>query len=216
MAFKGFNSILFDFYSLVDKELSLIKYIASEYKDNALESFDKHSILYTKDDDWVFKRLYDKEDVFKSLIIDNKIKEKSDELLERIIERDEKKIWLDHAFPTSIQSLIGAYKKAGNGVIKTSIQCETEAQRSYIEKTFPGTQIEFGKREDIDMGKYGRLIVGNYKDALEYNLEEPKSILILNFRENFIENDITTLRPELIINLGDIHEIEIVSAYKDI
>ena len=42
MAFKGFNSILFDFYSLIDIELSLLKFIKSEYKDIDLPNLDKN------------------------------------------------------------------------------------------------------------------------------------------------------------------------------
>ena len=42
---SGMNSILFDFYSLIDKELSVIKFIAGEYKDDALNHFDKNESL---------------------------------------------------------------------------------------------------------------------------------------------------------------------------
>ena len=52
-------------------------------------------------------------------------------------------------------------------------------------------------------------------EIIEYTLLEPKSILILNFRENFTDEDSTMLRPELVINLGDVHDINVISAYRD-
>lgn len=213
MPIKGSNSILFDFYSIVDKEISVIKYIASEYKNLSLENFDTDRILHTTDNEWIMNRIYGVEGAFKSILIEDRLKAIYDDILNMLIERDEKEI-LNHAFPTSMKNLLAAYKKAAGGVIKTSIQCETEIQKDYITKYYPDIQIEYNHRKDIDMDKYGRLVVANYKDALEYTLEIPKSILILNFRENFMNNDITQLRPELVINLGDIHDIEVVSAYR--
>ena len=60
MGFKGFNSILFDFYSLVDIELSLINFIKGEYRDMDLPNLDKHRILYTDDSSWIFERHFGK------------------------------------------------------------------------------------------------------------------------------------------------------------
>ena len=79
----------------------------------------------------------------------------------------------------------------------------------------PEVFVEKCPASEIDMGKYSRLITGYYKNALMYELEEPKSILIVNFRENFTEKDITMLQPELVIRLGDIHDIQIISAYAE-
>ena len=215
MAFKGFNTILFDFDSIVDKEISLINFIKSEYRDIELKYLDKHRILYTEEKAWVYERIYGREDVFKSLITDNNSKSKYKDILDAIIKENEKEILQKYAFSTSVHLLISAYKKAGDGIIRTAIRCETEAERDYILNKYPGTKIEFGKKEDIDMSQYGRLIVGDYRSALKYNLKEPKSILILNFRENFTEKDSTLLKPELVINLGDIHDIQVISAYRD-
>ena len=73
--------------------------------------------------------------------------------------------------------------------------------------------IETGERKDVDLTKYNRVIVGNYKHALMYDYPGPKSIVVLNFSENYSEDDFTLLSPELVINLGDIHDVEIMSAY---
>ncbi len=215
MAFKGFNTILFDFYSLIDIELSLINFIKAEYRDVNLPHLDKHQILYTEEKDWIFKRQFGTEDLFRSLIIGDEYKDRYYDILNSIISENEDEIIGKYAYPTSMKVLLSAYKKAGDGVIRTSVQCETEAQKNYILQNFPDTSIEFGKREDINMSKYTRLIVGDYRNALKYNLEEPKSILILNYRENFNNKDSTQLKPELIIKFGDIHDISVISAYRD-
>ena len=216
MGFKGFNSILFDFYSLVDIELSLINFIKGEYRDMELPNLDKHRILYTDDNSWIFERQFGKEDIFKSLIIGDEYKSKYKDIFDSIIKENEEEIITNYAYPTAIDVLISAYKKAGDGVIHTAVQCENEFQKRYIESRYPGIKIEFASREDVDMSNYGRLIVGDYRNALKYNLEEPKSILILNYRENFNEKDSTQLKPELIIKFGDIHDISVISAYRDI
>lgn len=214
MAFKGFNSILFDFYSLIDAKISLIHFIKGEYRDIDLRYLNKHMILYTEDSEWIWKRQFGTEEVFKSLILDDDVKTRSREIFSQLFEENEKEILEKYYYETIMPVLIEGYKRAGEGTIKTAIRCETEAQKAFIEKKYPSTTIEFCKPEEVDMGKYGRLIVGDFHDALKYNLEEPKSILILNFRENFNDKDSTQLKPELIIKFGDIHDIGVISAYR--
>lgn len=215
MAFKGFNSILFDFYSLVDAELSLISLIKEEYKDEELKYLDKHRILNTEEGDLKFYRIHGEEDLFRSLIIGEAAKQDYAKILWDIVKSRESSVLEKYACPTSIGSLIRAYQKAGDGVIHTAVRCDTEAQKEYIMKHFPDTNIEFSEKENVDMSNYGRLIVGDWRHALEYRLKEPKSILVLDYRDNFSQKDSTLLKAELIINLGDIHDIGVISAYRD-
>lgn len=215
MAFKGFNSILFDFYSLVDAELSLIRLIKEEYRDEELKHLDKYRILNTEENDWKFYRIHGTEDLFRSLIIGEDAKQNYAKILWDIVKNRESSILEKYEYPTAIGSLIRAYQKAGDGVIRTAVRCDTEAQKEYIMKHFPDTTIEFSERENVDMSKYGRLIVGDWRHALDYKFEEPKSILILDYRDNFSQKDGTLLKAELIINLGDIHDIGVISAYRD-
>lgn len=219
MAFKGFNSILFDFYSLVDIKLSLMKFLSeyakydSQYKDNCIDYFNSNLMLVGFNE-WKSKRIQKSEDIFKSILKDE-LKDKSDEIFKELLNKFEVQIYSKYLQATDLSNLISAYKKAGNGVIKTAVRCNTKLQRDYIESKYNGCVIDFGERKNIDMGKYARLIVGYYIDALEYTLEEPKSILILDFKENFEDNDITLLKPELVINLGDVNDISVVSAYRN-
>ena len=75
------NSVLFDFYSLIDREISTIKFLAGEYRETALQNFDKHRVLYTSDLDWKLARTQNKDDVFKSLMIGDEFKQHSESVL---------------------------------------------------------------------------------------------------------------------------------------
>lgn len=213
---KGFNSVIFDFDSIVDKELSVIKFLRGEYKDTAIGWFDKNKVICADDEYIRFHRCYKKESIFKSIIIDDSMKNNSDQIMNLIFDRDQADIFNHgYAYNTSMINLISAYKKAGNGTIRTAIRCDNEDQKKYIESIMD-TDILVKPRKDVDMSKYARLIVGRYTSALEYILNEPKSILVLNFSENFSKDDFTLLNPELVIKLGDIHDIGVISAFRDI
>lgn len=216
MASKGFNSILFDFTSIIDMEITAINWIRDVFRDNALENFDKHKLLYTKMEDLKFHRVYGAQDVFQSMISNPSMRKDWPHTLAYIYTEYEKDILSEkYACLTQMPTLISAYKKAGEGIIRTAVRCATDAQAEFITKIAPDASIEMGEPETIDMSKYGRLICGQFEQAIRYTLNEPKSVLILNFRENFTENDITKLRPELIISLGDIHDIQVISAFPE-
>lgn len=217
MPFKGFNSILFDFYSLIDIELSYINFMAHEFRDYTLDKFDKHKILYTPIEDLKFERVFGTEDVFESMITHEELKKNYKDLLEVLWDRDKDEILSkNYAVNTSMINLIKGYSQAGNGVIKTTVRCDDEIQKEYVKSLLSDQAIEVCSRTDLDMSKYARLVIGYYKHAGEYMLKEPKSILVLNFRENFSQDDITLLNPELVISFGDIHDIEVISAFRDI
>ena len=208
------NSVLFDFYSLIDREISTIKFLAGEYRETALQNFDKHRVLYTSDLDWKLARTQNKDDVFKSLMIGDEFKQHSESVLNALWADYEMYILGKYAFKTNATTLISAYSKIGRGdIVKIAVYCENEAQKKFVTQEFPSVAIETGERKDVDLTKYNRVIVGNYKHALMYDYPGPKSIVVLNFSENYSEDDFTLLSPELVINLGDIHDIEIMSAY---
>ena len=218
MAFKGFNSILFDFDSIIDKEISLIKYFIGEYRENLFmaEFMDLPKAIGMSDDNFKYERIYGSEDLFRPFLFNQNHKNAYEELINKFFERDQKEIYeRGYAYKTTMPILISAYKKAGNGIIRTAIRCDNQYQLDYIKSIDRDTIAFISDRKSVDMSKYTRLFVGNWSSALEYILEEPKSIVVLNFRENFDKQDSTILNPELIINLGDINKIEIASAYRE-
>lgn len=218
MPFKGFNSILFDFDSLIDKEISLIKYFIGEYRDNVfiLDFMDMTKARSMNNDNLRFERLYGSDDLFRSLLQHQSHKDQYEELIKQFFNRDQKDIFTKgYAFQTTMPILISAYKKTGNGIIKTAVRCDNQDQVDYLKNIDRDINVFISERKDVNMSLYGRLFVGNWQTALEYEYEEPKSIVVLNFRENFDKKDSTILKPELIINLGDVNKIEIASAFRE-
>ena len=219
MPSKGFNSVLFDFDSIIDIELSTIRWISNEYRDDKLDKFDKYRLLYTSLDDMKFMRVlgYRGQDFFRSLIIDEEYQDKYKDVLKAIYNEYEKEILSEsNIVKTSMDSLIKVYSKTGNGVISTAIRCDNDNQENCVRSFDKDVVIEKCKRKDVDMSKYGRLIIGDVMGAMEYVIKEPKSIAVLDFRENMSKNDITVIRPEPIVMLGDINEFTVISAYRSV
>lgn len=217
MPFVGYNSILFDFYSLIDMKLSYINFLKNEYKDHSLNGFDKNKIMNMDIEQWKFNRIYGVTDIFSSVLTDDVLLKHSDTVFDSLYRRDEEIIFKNqYSVLTSMVDLIKAYKKAGDGIIKTTIRCDSYEQKTFIENIIDKPTVIVQDKTKVNMSNYTRLVVGYYKDALKYILNEPKSILVLNFRENFTKDNMELLNPELVINLGDINDIQVVSAYRDL
>lgn len=219
MPFKGFNSILFDFDSIIDIELSIIRWIAAEYRDEKLDKFDKHRLLYTSLEDMKFMRVfgYYGQDLFRSLITDKEYQNKYKDVLKSIYNEYANEILNNKTMiKTSMHSLVRAYAKAGNGTISTAIRCSNDIEEKCIRSFDGDVVIEKCERKDVDMSKYGRLIIGDALGCMDYAFREPKSIVVLDFRENMAKDDITLIRPEPIVMLGDINEFTVISAYRSV
>lgn len=218
MPTKGFNCVLFDFDSIVDKETTLLKYFYAVFKDSTQmnQFMDIHELTGVTDDVLKFARMYGKRSLFQELLIKQEDKDRYETLIDLFFDRDQKDIFDNgYAFKTIMINLLFAYKKAGGGFINTTVRCDNQDQVDFLHKIDDSINTIISKREEVDMSKFSRFVVGNYKSAFQYRLNEPKSILILNFRENYDVGDSTTLKPELIINLGDINDIRIASAYQE-
>lgn len=213
---EGHNCILFDFDSIVDLHISIIKWMAAEYREYQLPMFDKFRIMNTPIDELKFERLYSAEGLFKSLIKDPDMKPRFREIAQGFLNEYEEEIVGKYAEFTIMPTLISAYKKAGNGIIKCSVRCDNEFQKKFVEDNVKGDPTVFiSTREDTDTSKYGRIISGDAFNIMKYKFYDPKSVVVLNYRENFSPKDITLLTPELLINLGEIHTVEAISAYRE-
>ena len=210
---SGLNSILFDIDSIVDMELTVINYIATVY---GSDIFDMG--LYNKMDDEMrkMKRIFSGEDAFSILIKDPNYRLQYRKILDSILERDQEEIFTGiYPVKTDISALLSAYKRTGNGVIKYAVRCDNEYQKQYIQQLDRDIVVIVQQRDQVDTGKYGRIFIGNCIKGLEYKFNSPKSIVVLNFFENY--DTATTpnqLIPEFIINFGDIHAISMASAYR--
>lgn len=202
---SGSNSILFDIDSIVDIETTAISYLASEWPHIAINSdlLNETSIK--------IKRIYGPS-LFES-IIDQKYANDGG-LMNSMLERDQKEIFeSNHVRLTDISVLLSAYKKTGGGIIRTTIRCDNEFQKKFISKFDSDVQVIVQARKDVDMTRYGRIFIGNCIKAMEYELNEPKSIVVLNFIENF-NKERRDILSEFILMFGDIHSIQVVEAYR--
>lgn len=237
MAQKGHNSILFDFWSIVDKELSVINFLTSSgdiidqdisdafysFKYYTMNSFSGRSLL--KDLEW--RRMFGVRDLFEEAL--EYVMKKTNrttagkttsEFLNAIWSMYEEEILFGNECGNPILTksinLLNAYHHAGNGVISTTVHCTSSHQEKFIRRLDKKTNIIIGKYNELDLSRYGRLIIGEVEDAVKYEPKEPKSILVLNFRENFEEENIEIPKKELIVAFGDIHNIEIMEAYTNL
>ena len=221
---KGQNSILFDIDSIIDKEGSIIKasrdiylslpddceekeYMKNSYVIDALEKITDENIKNAR---------INILNPFKLLLSDS-YKPNWKFIMEKTYETRKKEILDQYVLTTEMVPLIKVYRAAGKGVITSTIRIDPDDDitKEYIENILPGTPIISSNREDVDLDKYGRIVTGSTRSMLQYKIEDPKSLLILSYRENYLKDDDKVLDPELIVNLGDINEIRITSPYKN-
>ena len=209
MPCKGANSVLFDFWSLIDREITIIKYCMDKYP----YFIDMDRLKSLSIPNLEYQRMYGKVDLLNSLIVVREFKDRGSEVIDMLFTRDEKDI-LDpkYVFNTLMVNLINAYKKTGNGVIKTTIRCDDEIQKDYVLSVCKDANVIISERKDIDTTLYGRVIVSYYKDALEFDFPDPTSIIVLKYVENMIDN---MINPELIINFGDVNTIGTASPFNE-
>ena len=201
----GANSILFDIDAIVDMEATAICYLSHEWP-NIITNAD-----YLTDINIKIKRIYGPS-LFES-VIDQKYC--GTELMYDMLERDQKEIFeSNHVCLTDIATLLSAYKKTGGGLIKTTIRCDNEFQKEFISRIDSDLQVIVQARKDVDTTRYGRIFTGSCRKAIEYELNEPKSIVVLNFIENFDKMYNDRLISEFILVFGDIHSIQITNAYR--
>lgn len=202
---SGSNSVLFDIDSIIDIETTVIRYLASEWP-NIIANPNLLSDINIK-----IKRIYGPS-LFESAI-DQKYTNIG--LMDSILERDQKEIFeSNHVCLTDIVVLLSAYKKTGGGIIRTTVRCDNEFQKEFISKLDSDVQVIVQSRKDVDMTRYGRIFIGNCVKALEYEFNEPKSIAVLNFIENFDKDRKGQLLSEFIFAFGDIHSIQLAEAYR--
>lgn len=212
----GDNSILFDFFSIVDKELSALKYIFKNYdyfKSLNILNIDKIDQLSKMSiDDLKLERMYGCKDIFESIFNTNKNHRM---MLKYFYDKYENFILDDKEYLVFTDSLrlILAYSKAADGVIKSTVLCENDMQKSVVDKYILHARPVISDKKSIDLNLYARLVVGDIYDAANYNIDNPNSLVVMNFRDNFKSDDINNLIPELVISLGDISSISICVAY---
>lgn len=210
---KGQNSVLFEFGSIVDKTLSVIEYLRKYIKEyGEIDGFDVSKI----GDNLKFRRMFDYNcSLFNACCTSDIFKNNSDAILNALYKRDSDIILFDKDNPpvfTNALNLIKSYISVGNNsIFNIAVRCDTDEEEKCINEINQSIKVERCNRHDINMDLYGRIVCANYKEAMEYNIDSPKSIVLMNFSENFETSN--ELKTEFIIALGDINEIKVMQAY---
>lgn len=212
------NNVIFDLSAIIDIEMSIFKFllknknIACELND--VIDMDRYNICREKkytDKDLMYNRTQGPHGLLREFIKPMKLNEYLSlrdtlyESLKDVLLTDE------YASFTRAETLIDAYNVTGNGIIQSTILCSAEEKR-FLQKHIQANYL-VDIHENIDMKDKSRIISGDFRNLMKVNFEGPRSIVIVNYRENFLEEDITIPRPELVITLGDIHDIKVFQAY---
>lgn len=212
------NNVLFDFSAIIDTEMSIFKFLLKN-RDIACElkeviDIDKYNICREKvhtEKSLIYDRTQGPHGLLREFIKPMKLNEYlslRDALyssLQDVLLTDE------YAEFTRARIVISAYNKTGNGIIQSTILCSSE-EKKFLQKHIHANYL-IDIHENIDMSNISRIISGDFRNLLKVKLNGPRSIVILDYRENFLEEDITIPRPELVITLGDIHDIKVFQAY---
>ena len=88
MPCKGANSVLFDFWSLIDREVTIIKYCMDKYP----YFIDMDRLKSLSIPNLEYQRMYGKVDLLNSLIVVREFKDRELEVIDMLFTRDEKEI----------------------------------------------------------------------------------------------------------------------------
>lgn len=224
LAPAGYNSVLFDFDSLLDFKVGctlVLKefYSGSSYVDEEFLSMeDQHSLMqYHIGAGDPFKRslkCLSDEDV-KSLY--EEIKRSPDYI----------SFILDHSPITLMQRLLKNYRV--NNIIKTKILLDTTGytseQDTYIEACTGYLKKKIDKectlvkspRSNENLVEFGRIISDTCAHIFDFGDMSAKSIMVLDYKENFtIIDKKVTLDPEFVLMYGDVNKLEYCTAFENL
>ena len=205
---EGLNVVLIDFWALIDREITVIKYCMHKYPDFIdMDRLHKLSIPNLE-----YQRMYGKEDLLCSLMKIDQYKSNPFDLINSLFESDASTLFNQYTFNTLMVNLVSAYNKTGNGVVRAIIRCDDDIQRDYSRSIIKDANTIISKREDIDTSMYGRFITSHYKEMMEYNIEDFKSLIVLKYAENMVGK---MVKPELIIKFGDTNSIGTASPFNE-
>lgn len=187
---KKRNRILFDFESIVDLKLSMIKRKIFE-KGYPIQDFELN--------EYKMKRMFINTDIL------NGIEYSYDEYIHP-----------DYPVFTGMKTLIEAYQKEATGIIYPVVLCKDGFQQRIIKETFRNIKILVGSRDNVNTLNFSRIVLSELDHALEFKDPTTVDFMILNFRENFDKNNMELLNPEILAFLGDVNTFTIAKAYPEI
>lgn len=203
------NTLLIDFEAIVDYKIGIINLFKKLHAKNINEEYIyKHDTNFFKID-----HIYSIEDIIKKSLSED-VRDNYETLTNEILYGEYESDIYVLSVPTVVANLVRTYYQTG-GTVKTDILCYTEKQKLFIEKALPGVSIIVSNRENVDIGPYGRIILGYTKSLKDFKDPVMKDFLIVNFRENFEIEDEAILKAEYTLPIMDLNKIGIIDSYND-
>lgn len=225
MPSRDHNSMLFEFDSIIDMELSVVHFIQKNYDTMQNPKWFDKSVLYQSDDVLKPMQIYN-DNAYKLPVLKNIFKPeyKKNRIIESVYSIILKRYYKDilnenivvyTAMKKYIKTCFSTAKEAG---IRIGIVCSADEEKDLLSRIFPGITIIQGQRNEIDLSLYGRIVIGDIKTLYKYidkNKEHPgaKNFLILNYRKNFEKEDSSLLIARIVVIFKDVNEFEIANTY---
>lgn len=209
MTSKEFGStVLFEFETVVDLDLALLKYIQNEYSDSKF--FNKHVLMA---DDYILKSLLltrtNKNPL--SVIIDDAYINNIDNLYGEIIKTKETELF---RYSSPLASLTIIHSLNGDSGIDCVINCKNVDEEQFIKQHVSPNITTVVQGYNVDLSRYDAIYIKNVEDSLKYKSINGKSIYFLDYDYN-IEPDRKDRMPlfSVSIVISSSNNIYLVSPY---
>ena len=188
---KRRNRILFDFESIIDLKLSVIRRKISEETGYPIQDFELSR----------YKRL-------RMFSIRN--------ILEGIEYNEDDFYHPKYPVFTSMKRLIERLQKEGSGIVDPVVLCKDQIQQRIIKESIPNVKTLVGTRDKVKSLRFARIVLSDPNHALEFINPTTVDFMILNYRENFMESDDKMINPKILSLIGDVNTFTIAKAYPEI
>ena len=212
---KNSSRLLFDFDTLVDLHLGVVKALQEDYPPGELSTVN-YSFLHQPFEKLKQFRVFG----YGKNVVQECFKGKPKESFTSIYETylNQKRVY-NRAPRTLIPRLIRVY--GNSGFIKSTVLTHNVFEYQTASEILHGcnncTIVQNANEKTIDVNQFARIHIGDIHDLDRYNPFDCTHIAVLNYGSNLqlIDHDVILLR-EYVIQWGDTNQFEIIDSYNDV
>lgn len=193
------NRILFDFESIVDVKLSHI-YDLKKYH-GIVKGVD---LIALEDDikEFKYRRIHVYEDPIKRIYGGHPPKDLNLHIMRNPVF-------------TTMKTLAREYLIKAAGLIYPTVLCKDRYQERIIKNSVGDIRTLIGSRSQVKTINFSRIVLGDINHLDEFKDPITVDFMILNFRENMMENDPMILK-DIALKYSDVNSFTIANAYNDV
>lgn len=216
----GRQSVLFEFDSIVDLQLGVVRTLRKDYPSGGNNSSINYDFLHKDFESIAMDRLYLYNKNIVQECFTDKFKPKYKTIYNSYIDPDGEFDRVVKLSPITLMvRLINTYAQAGAGLVKCFVRCDNQDQEAVIKRLFGNDNriatIITCPREEVNLLDYSRIIVADVHDLDKYPglKETAKHIAVLNYGCNLevINNDVVILK-DYIIKYGLRNNIQVIDS----